>query len=102
MTPIELYLIFVILSFFTSFFYNSKDKFFKWFFKSILHTFCIAVFALYLYFTINNIKYDMQDKFGYVSIIPKIVEYIANISLYGIPIIYNFVIIIAIKRERKN
>ncbi len=99
---ILLFIIFVPLCFFTSFFYNKKDKFFKRFFKSFLHAFCIGIISLLSYAALDDIHYNMEDKFGYFSYPEKFFEFLSNVSLAIYAIIYNFAVLIAFIIEKKN
>ncbi len=95
-----LFLVFVPMCFFTSFFYNKKDKFFKRFFKSFLHTFCIGITALYAFMIFHNLEYDMQDKYGHLFAAYDFFKFLSTTSLYLIPIIYNLAILIAMKFDK--
>ncbi len=95
----DLFVIFVPLCFFTSFFYNKKDKFFKRFFKSLLHTFCIGMISLFFWHTFFAIKYDYQEKYN-LKFLPDVFEFLSNVSLYFLAIVYNLVVLIAMKFDK--
>ncbi len=92
-----LFVIFVPLCFFTSFFYNKEDKFFKRFFKSLLYALCIGTISIFLFLVIDNAKYTMQDRYGYFSFPVKLFEFLSDFSLCFLAIIYNLVVLIAMK-----
>ena len=95
-----LFIIFVPLCFFTSFFYNKKDKFFKRFFKSLLYALCIGTISIFLFLVIGSVKYNIQDRYGYFSFPVKLVEFLADFCLYFLAIIYNIAVLIAIKFDK--
>lgn len=99
-TSFLLFIIFVPLCFFTSFFYNKKDKFFKRFFKSLLYALCIGTISIFFYFVLSGAKYNMQDRYGYFSFPVKLFEFLSNVSLYFLAIIYNLIVLIAIKIDK--
>jgi len=99
-TSFLLFIIFVPLCFFTSFFYNKRDKFFKRFFKSFLHTFCIGVITLLICMIFHNLEYDMQDKYGHYFPAYNFFEFLSNASLFCIPIIYSLAVLIAMKFDK--
>ena len=91
--------IFVSLCFFTSFFYNKKDKFVKRFFKSLVHTFCIWTISLLFSSYFFAIEYDYQERFN-LNFLPNFFEFLSHVSLYCIPIIYNLAVLIAMKFDK--
>ena len=95
-----LFLVFVPMCFFTSFFYYKKDKFFKRFFKSFLYAFCIGIISLFLFIVLSGGVYNMQDRFGYFSFPVKLFRILSNVSLYFLAIFYNLAVLIAIKFDK--
>lgn len=96
----SLFLIFVPLCFFTSFFYNKEDKFFKRFFKSFLHALCIGIISIFLFLVMDDVKFNMRDRYGYFSFPVKLFEFLADFSLYSLAIIYNLAVLIAMKFDK--
>ena len=95
-----LFLVFVPMCFFTSFFYNKKDKFFKRFFKSFLYALCIGTISLFFYALLCFVECYMQDRFGYFSFPVKLFRILSNVSLYFLAIFYNLAVLIAIKFDK--
>ena len=49
----------------------------------------------------DDVKFNMRDRYGYFSFPVKLFEFLADFSLYSLAIIYNLAVLIAMKFDKK-